>query len=174
LLNAGHILKSSTRSLRFTLCIVHQKKKMRARRARAETTMPRPTVRMTTALSGVRSEIDRLAMVKISSGGFPSKAPSPSVAIRERPARESGPSRGRAAPRRPGPANWGIPGRPFPSRTLRLRFLSPQKCPDKLQSKSSCDDPTSLAILRIPFDDALPAGCERTLRSCQNQTVSFI
>jgi hypothetical protein len=29
--------------------IVHQKKKMRARRARAETTIPRPTARMTAA-----------------------------------------------------------------------------------------------------------------------------
>src|ERR1700733_7098979 len=29
-------------------------------------------------------------------------------------------------------------GRLSPSRTLRLRFLSPQKCPDKLQSKNSC------------------------------------
>ena len=38
-----------TRSIRFALCIVHQKKKMRARRAKAETTMPRPAVRMTIA-----------------------------------------------------------------------------------------------------------------------------
>jgi hypothetical protein len=124
--------------------LVHQKRKRRARSPRAATTMPRLIARMMTAKSGVRSDIDRLGMVKISSGDSLSIAPYTAVAIRKRPARESGPSRGLAAPRRPCLAVWGIPGRPLPSQTLRLRFLSPQKCPDKLQSKSSCGDPISL------------------------------
>src|ERR1700722_20718076 len=84
-------------------------------------------------------------MVKISSVDVPSSALCSTVANRERPARESGPSRGQAAPRRPSLASWGNLGRPFPSRTLGLRFLSPQKCPDKLQSKSSCGDPIFLS-----------------------------
>src|ERR1700722_6205122 len=84
-------------------------------------------------------------MVKISSGDALSSALCPTVASRKRPARESGPSRGQAAPRHPSLGNWGSLGWPCPSRTLRLRFLSPQKCPDKLQSTSSCDDPTSLS-----------------------------
>src|ERR1700733_3914787 len=99
-------------------------------------------------------------MVKISSVNVPSIALCPTVAIRERPARESGPTRGQAAPRRPGPATWSSAARPFPWLTPRLRFLSPQKCPDKLQTTSPCDDPNSLAIARIPFDDALPVGYE--------------
>src|SRR5271156_1147807 len=108
-------------------------------------------------------------MVKISSGDSPSRVPCAEVATRERPARESGPFRGQAAPRRPSLANWGIPGRPFPSRTLRLRFLSPQKCPDKLWSKSPYGDPIlSVAILRTPFDESIVVAC------LQNQTVSFI
>jgi hypothetical protein len=126
-----------------TSCAVHKKKMTRTRRARAETTTPMLTERMTTAWSGIRSEIDQLGMVKTSSAGSPSRAPCTRVAIHERPARDSGLSCRQAAPRRPSLARWGNLGRPFPSRTLRSRFLSPQKCPDKLRSKSSCGDPVS-------------------------------
>jgi len=108
-----------------TSCTVHKKKMTRTRRARAETTTPMLTERMTTAWSGVRSEIDRLGMVKTSSAGSPSRAPCTRVAIHERPARDSGQSCRQAAPRRPSLARWGNLGRPCPSRTLRLRFLSP-------------------------------------------------
>src|ERR1700733_9574802 len=101
-------------------------------------------------------------MGKISCAEVPSGAVCSPVASRERPAWESGPSRGQAAPRRPGLANWGILGRPFPSRTLGLRFLSPQKCPDKLQSKSSCDDPTSLSRYRRCLSTTL---CRRLRKS---------
>jgi hypothetical protein len=162
-----------------TSCMVHQKKMTRTRRARAENTMPMLTARMTTAWSGVRSEIDRLGMVKISSWDSPSRAPCTRVTIHERPARDSGPSLRQAAPRRPSLATWDILGRPFPSRTLRSRFLSSQRCPDKLQSKSSCGDPISQLRCRgeDPFDDPLPmSNFTKSIQAgsfLQNHTVSF-
>src|SRR3984885_14786669 len=114
-------------------------------------------------------------MGKISCAEVPSGAVCSPVASREGPAWESGPSRGQAAPRRPGLANWGILGRPFPSRTLGLRFLSPQKCPDKLQSKSSCGDPISLSrYCSYLLMTASPQITKERDADLPNQTVSFI